>query len=82
MDNKIVNIVDLAIEYEEFKAQYLGAADNVEKATRFWNVFNPRPISLLINRQGIPITLLESLHTFWMIFKQQSIFSMQHSPKI
>lgn len=51
MDSKIVNIADLVIEYEEFKARYLEAANNVEKVTRFWNTFNPDPKSLLNNRQ-------------------------------
>ncbi len=55
MDSKIVNIADLVIEYEEFKAQYLEAAHNVEKVTRFWNTFNPDPKSLLNNRQFLQL---------------------------
>src|SRR5258706_2748637 len=46
-----MNIFDLVVELEEFKAQYLEAANNVDKVTRFWNTFNPDPIGLLNNRQ-------------------------------
>ena len=55
MDSKIVNIVDLVIEYEEFKPQYLEAADNVERVTEFWNTFNTNPKSLLNNRQFLQL---------------------------
>jgi len=46
-----MHIFDLVVEFEEFKAQYLEAANNFDKVTRFWNTFNPDPIGLLNNRQ-------------------------------
>jgi len=47
----MMNITDFVIGYEEFKAQYLAAANNVESATGFWNTYNNDPIGLLRNRQ-------------------------------
>jgi len=46
-----MNIFDLVVEYEELRTQYLEAANNLDKVTRFWNTFNPDPIGLLNNRQ-------------------------------
>jgi hypothetical protein len=46
-----MTITDFVIGYEEFKALYLEAANNIESATRFWNTYNHDPISLLKNRQ-------------------------------
>ena len=47
----MMNIADFVIGYEEFKARYLEAANNVESATGFWNTYNNDPIGLLRNRQ-------------------------------
>jgi hypothetical protein len=55
MDIKIVKITDLVFEYEEFKAQFLDAANNFEKVTRFWNTFNPGPRELVKNRQFLQL---------------------------
>ena len=46
-----MNIADFVIGYEEFKARYLNAADNIDDVTGFWNTYNQDPIGLLRNRQ-------------------------------
>ncbi len=46
-----MTIADFVIGYEEFKARYLEAADNIENVTGFWNAYNQDPVSLLRNRQ-------------------------------
>jgi hypothetical protein len=83
----MMNIADYVIGYEEFKARYLVAANNVESATGFWNTYNNDPIGLPVRElmlmhspkftKGILITSLELLRILWTITKQQSIFSMQ-----
>ncbi len=47
----MMNIADFVIGYEEFKAQYIEAANSVESATVFWNTYNIDPNGLVRNRQ-------------------------------
>jgi hypothetical protein len=48
-----MNIFGLVINDEEFKTQYLEAANakDINVATKFWNTYNVDPIGLLNNRQ-------------------------------
>lgn len=47
----ILNVADIVISYEEFKARYREAADNIGSVSGFWNTYNVDPHGMIRNRQ-------------------------------
>lgn len=46
-----MNIVDIISATQEFKERYKDGVGNTDKATLFWNIYNPNPNELLLQQQ-------------------------------
>ena len=73
-----ISIVDIVSGIEEFKILYKDAADNVNNATTFWNIYNPQPNELLRSQQYL--VLRERMFKLLMTCKQidQEAFAKIH----